>query len=92
MRKWEKWDYERVMGRDMVKVEELQSNFRSSKIIEVVVTEVYEGMGTQESTKRIVTYYSDLEGTLLAVNDPCPGGKHEKEDRAQPTLTTSVTT
>lgn len=71
----------------MVKVEGFNSNFRSCKTIEVVVTEVYEGEGTQESVGRIVTYYSDLEGNLLAVNDPCPRGKHAEEDREQPTLT-----
>lgn len=46
------------------------SNFRVTKVIQVIETQCLEGEGTNENTYRIVTYYHDLEGRLLAVSDP----------------------
>lgn len=63
-----------------------------SRVIMVKVEELPSKFRSSKTIEVIVTYYSDFEGRLLAVNDPCPGGKHAEEDRKQPTLTTSGTT
>ncbi len=45
-------------------------NFRSARVVEVVVVEVLEGQGTLDDVFRIITYYLDREGTVLAKRDP----------------------
>lgn len=46
------------------------SRFRGSQVMEVVRTVICEGDGTEENVAREVTYYSDVDGNLLAKVDP----------------------
>jgi hypothetical protein len=71
----------------MVKTEDFRCTFRSTKVIEVIRTEVYEGKGTEESVGRIVTYYTATDGTFLAKHDPCPEIK--KDDVKSSVITTT---
>jgi len=40
-------------------------DFRSSRIVEVIATNVCKGQGVENDPCRIVTYYSDMDGNLL---------------------------
>ena len=43
----------------------------SAKVIQVIETKALAGRGTYDEPCRTVTQYWNLEGELLAVNDPC---------------------
>jgi hypothetical protein len=49
---------------------------RGARVIQVIesVTCEGEGMGREDIYREVTTYFS-MDGKLLAVNDPCPGGK-----------------
>jgi hypothetical protein len=53
------------------------SNCRGARVLEVVLVSVYEGKGTKEDPGRIVNYYFDKGGYLVAVQD------HTKHDLSQ---------
>jgi hypothetical protein len=41
-----------------------------SYLLEVIVTRVCEGQGTEQDRYRVVNYFYDKKGFLLAVSDP----------------------
>lgn len=43
----------------------------SAKVIQVIETQALRGNGTGDNQCRIVKQYWDLDGKLLAENDPC---------------------
>lgn len=52
-----------------------QPRVRNVRAEEVMVIEVLEGKGTVESIARIVKYVYNMEGQLIAMDDPCKGSE-----------------
>lgn len=52
---------------------------RSARVIKVIETVALRGLGVTGNVLRLVTQYWDLDGELLAENDPCPDDKEIKE-------------
>lgn len=52
-----------------------QPRVRDVRIQELIIVEVLEGKGTSESPARRVKYVYDMEGQLVAMDDPCKGSE-----------------
>jgi hypothetical protein len=49
---------------------ELYSNFRGAKIVKVIRLEINEGEGKSDDPVRRVVYWLDLDGNIIAHDDP----------------------
>lgn len=51
--------------------EDRMNNFRTVEVIEVMKVVCAEGTGRGGDTMRLISWYFDLDGELLFVDDPC---------------------